>query len=127
MGKFSETLMDHFTSPRNTGTLESPDRIGQAGTLGNGPYMVLYLRIKDDVIVEAKYRTYGCGTTIAAGSILTELVTGRSIAACLSLTVDDLITALEGVPPDKLHSPALAIAALQDALEPVANVEREPP
>jgi NifU-like protein involved in Fe-S cluster formation len=122
MGKFSDTLMDHFTSPRNNGPMESPDRIGQAGALGQGPFMVLYLRVAGGTISEAKFCTYGCGTTIAAGSILTELITGRSFAECQSLTAGDLIKALDGVPPDKLHSPALAIAALQDALKPAAPV-----
>jgi nitrogen fixation NifU-like protein len=124
MSKFSETLMDHFTSPRNSGTLDCPDRVGQAGTLGQGPYMVLYLRIVDGAVAEAKYRTFGCGATIAAGSVLTELIVGRSIAACLGLNFQDVIAALDGVPPDKLHSPVLAIAALKDALK--VDLERCP-
>jgi nitrogen fixation NifU-like protein len=118
MANFSETLMDHFTSPRNSGTIDEPDRIGQAGTLGQGPFMVLYLRLNADLITHAKFRTYGCGTTIAAGSMLTELIIGRTLAFCRALTTDDLIAALDGVPPEKLHSPALAIAALQNALKP---------
>ena len=78
-----------------------------------------------DKILAAKFQTYGCGPTIACGSVLTELITGRSISDCLELTPQSLIDALDGVPADKLHSPALAIAALRDALKeycPTAQV-----
>jgi nitrogen fixation NifU-like protein len=117
MGRYSETLMDHFTAPRNSGPLETPDATGHAGTPGRGPFLILYLQIEDDRVVAAKFQTYGCGSTIACGSILTELITGRRIADCLQLTGETLIEALDGVPPEKLHSPALAIAALRDALK----------
>jgi nitrogen fixation NifU-like protein len=113
---FSDTLMDHFTSPRNSGTMEAPDRVGQAGTLGQGPFLVLYLRVVDDAIAAARFRTFGCGATIAAGSALTELIIGRTLYRCRLLTAEDVIAALDGVPADKLHCPALAIAALRDAL-----------
>ena len=116
MGRFYEILMDNFTSPRNVGRMESPDRVGTAGTPGQGPFMLLGLRIQDDVIVEAKYQTHGCGVTIAAGSMLTELVTNRTIADCRAITPEQLAEALGGVPPDKAYSPVLAVAALQDAL-----------
>lgn len=116
MGRYSETLMDHFTAPRNSGPLEAPDATGHAGTPGRGPFLILYLRIEDARVAAARFQTYGCGSTIACGSMLTELITGRSIADCLHLTIETLIEALDGVPPEKLHSPALAIAALRDAL-----------
>jgi nitrogen fixation NifU-like protein len=116
MGKYSDVLMDHFTSPRNSGSLESPDVTGHAGAPGRGPFLILYLRIAEGQVAAAKFQTYGCGPTIACGSMLTELITGRPIAECLELTPDALSQALEGVPADKLHSPALAIAALRDAL-----------
>jgi nitrogen fixation protein NifU and related proteins len=117
MGKYSDTLMDHFTAPRNSGVLESPDIIGHAGTPGRGPFLILYLRMKGNQILAAKFQTYGCGPTIACGSVLTEMITGHSVPDCLELTAQTLIDALDGVPPEKLHSPALAIAALRDALK----------
>lgn len=116
MSRFSETLMDHFHAPRNVGAMEAPDCVGQAGTLGQGPFMVLALRLDGDRVAEARYRTVGCGVSIASGSALTELIVGRSTAECVALTPEDIIAALDGVPPDKLHGPALAIAALRDAL-----------
>jgi len=116
MGDFSDILMDHFSSPRNTGPMTSPDVVGQAGTLGHGPFMVLYLRIQQDRVVDAKFRTYGCGVTIACGSLLTEIIIQLSVRECLDLTAEHLTEAIGGVPPDKLHSPVLAIAALRHAL-----------
>ena len=97
--------------------MESPDATGHAGSPGRGPFLILYLRICDERIVAAKFQTYGCGPTIACGSMLTELIMGRPITDCLLLTSEELVSALEGVPADKLHSPALAIAALRDALK----------
>jgi nitrogen fixation NifU-like protein len=116
MGKYSDTLMDHFAAPRNSGVLESPDATGCAGVPGRGPFLILYLRIEDSRVMGAKFQTYGCGPTIACGSMLTELIIGRSLADCSQLTTEALIAKLDGVPPEKLHSPALAIAALRDAL-----------
>ena len=116
MGKYSETMMDHVLSPRNGGVMERPDLSGHAGTPGRGAFMIAFLRVQDNRVAAAKYHTVGCGPTIACGSMLSELVLGRSIEDCRELTTEDLIGALDGVPPDKLHCPALAIAALQDAL-----------
>ena len=108
--------MDHFNSPRNRGRLESPDRVGVAGTPGNGPYMVLTIRVCDGTVTEAKCETHGCGVTIAAGSMLTEMTVNRSVEECRTITVETLTHALGGVPSDKAHGPALAVAALKSAL-----------
>jgi NifU-like protein involved in Fe-S cluster formation len=116
MGKFSDTLMDHVTAPRNTGVMENPDLTGMAGAPGRGAFLVLCLRVRDGRITEAKFQTYGCGPTIAAGSMLTEMILGRTIEECREVTAEQLIEALDGVPPDKLHCPALAIAALRNAI-----------
>ena len=109
-------MTDHVLSPRNGGVMEYPDLTGHAGTPGRGAFLILYLRVEESRIAAAKYHTVGCGPTIACGSMLSELVVGRSIDDCRELTAEDLIEALDGVPPDKLHCPALAIAALRDAL-----------
>jgi nitrogen fixation protein NifU and related proteins len=116
MGKYSETLTEHVIAPRNGGVIENADLTGHAGTPGRGAFMILYLRLQDERVTAAKYHTIGCGATIASGSMLTEMVVGRAIAECRELTVENLIEALDGVPPDELHCPALAIGALQDAL-----------
>jgi NifU-like protein involved in Fe-S cluster formation len=117
MGLYSDTFMDHFLSPHNSGAINDPDRTGHAGVPGQGPFMILYLRIAEGRVAEAKFQTYGCGTAIASGSVLTDLITSRSLEDCAHLTDQHVIQALDGVPPDKLHGPALAIAALRDALK----------
>ena len=116
MGKYSETMMDHVLSPRNGGVMEHPDMTGHAGTPGRGAFLILFLRVTAGRITAAKYHTVGCGPTIACGSMLSELVMGRTIRDCRELTAEALIQALDGVPPDKLHCPAMAIAALRAAL-----------
>lgn len=114
---YSDALMEHFFSPKNSGVLQNPDRTGHAGAPGRGPFMILYLRLAEDRVAEARFQTYGCGPTIASGSVLTELILGRTLAECLELTPDDVIRALDGVPSDKIHGPHLAITALRDALK----------
>jgi nitrogen fixation NifU-like protein len=116
MPKYSDVLMQHFLQPRNSGPMENADAIGLVGTPGQGPYLLLRLRVKEGRVVEAKFQTYGCGATIACGSMLTEMIVGRSFEQCLALTDEHLIEALNGVPPDKRHSPALAVGALRAAI-----------
>ncbi len=116
MSQFSDILMEHFNSPRNSGLMDNPDRVGIAGTPGRGPYVALYLRVAGGVISEARFQTHGCGVSIACGSMLTEMITDRAASECLDLTPEDLSTALDGVPGTKLHCPVLAVAALKNAL-----------
>ncbi len=117
MSDYSEILMDHFSRPRNQGPMENPDRIGLVGTPGNGPYMLLSVRLKEGKIIEAAFQTYGCGASIASGSMLTVMIVNRLTNECLQITPEQLIDALGGVPPNKLHAPALAVGALRCALQ----------
>ncbi len=126
MRKYSETLTEHVMLPRNGGSIENPDLTGHAGVPGRGAFMILYLRIEDERVAVAKYHTVGCGPTIASGSMLTEMINGKPIAHCRELTVENLIEALDGMPPDKLHCPALAIGALKDALAKWHHPQTEP-
>jgi len=96
--------------------MDNPDLIGHAGASGRGAFMIVFLKVQDGRIAAAKYHTVGCGATIAAGSMLTELILARTIAECRQLTAEHVVEALDGVPPDQLHCPALAIGALHDAL-----------
>lgn len=109
MPRFSETVMDHFLSPRNAGPMNSPDLIGVAGTPGRGRHMVLHLKIADDRIIQATFQCHGCGATIAAGSMLTEMITGERIDRCRSLTAGDVVEALDGLPSDKRHCAGFAV------------------
>lgn len=115
MARFSAILMEHFQEPRNQGRMDSADRTGHASISG-GATFVVYLRIEGDRVSEAAFESFGCGVTTASGSMLTELIEGRSIAECLAITADDLSVALGGVPPDKKHCPMVAVAALHNAL-----------
>ena len=126
MARYSETLTDHVMAPRNGGTIEGADLLGHAGTPGRGAFMILCLKVNDGRISAAKYHTIGCGPTIASGSMLTEMIIGKPIAECREFTVENLIEALDGMPPDKLHCPALAIGALKDALAKWPEPKREP-
>jgi len=116
MSRFSDMLMDHFNAPRNARRLETPDRVGVGGVPGQGPFVVLYLRVKEKAVTEAAYQANGCGVTIACGSMLTEMIVNRSLDVCRSIGPEHLTEALGGVPSDKAHAPALAIAALKNAL-----------
>ena len=117
MPRFSAKLMDHFSAPRNGGRLDAPDRVGVAGTPPQGPFMRLELRVRDGIITDARFQTYGCGPAIASGSALTELVIGRPAADARTVTADQLIAALDGIPDDKRHCADMAIVALRDALK----------
>ncbi len=125
MNRFSAILVEHFSSPRNTGRLDVPTVIGQAGVPGNGgPFMVLHLRLASEMVTDARYQTYGCGAAIASGSMLTTMIIGRPVAECLAITAEQLSDALGGVPDDKSHCPALAISALQGALSRRSTQEK---
>src|SRR5580704_18112777 len=93
MAKYSGTLTEHVMAPRNGGAIDNPDLTGHAGAPGRGAFMILYLKLQNERIAAAKYHTVGCGPTIASGSMLTEMIEGRSIAECRELTVEDLIKA----------------------------------
>ena len=125
MSRYSETLTDHVMAPRNGGIIEGADLTGYAGTPGRGAFMILYLNVHGGRITAAKYHTVGCGPTIASGSMLTELIVGKPIVECRELRVESLIEALDGVPPDKMHCPALAVGALRNrkrCQEPIVAV-----
>lgn len=103
MPRFSETVMDHFQSPRNEGRMEAADRVGMAGVPGQGRYVILYVRLHGDRVTASQFQSHGCGATIASASMLTELVQGRTLGECRALARDDVLAALGGLPPDKRH------------------------
>ena len=115
MPAYSATLMEHFQTPRNAGSLASPDRVGKVGDPGKGPFMVLHLCVVNHIVKDARYRTYGCGPAIAAGSVFTERIKGRSVQECLAVTAKDIETALGGLPADKRFCAGLPIKAFQNA------------
>jgi NifU-like protein involved in Fe-S cluster formation len=117
MAQFSETLVAHAQDPVNRGALAAPDLVGRCGNEERPPYLVLELQVAERCVTAARFRTHLCGVAIACGSVLTELVIGRSLDECRALTPERLIAALGGVPEEKLYCPAMAVAALRDALK----------
>ena len=113
---YSEKVMDHFTHPRNVGELDDANGVGQVGNQKCGDIMKMYLKIEDGVIVDAKFKTFGCGAAIATSSMATELVKGKTVEEALQLTNQAVAEALDGLPPVKLHCSVLAEEAIRAAL-----------
>lgn len=113
---YSEKVMDHFRNPRNVGEMENPDGIGHIGNPTCGDIMEMYIRVKDNVIVEAKFKTFGCGAAIATSSMVTELVKGKTIEEAVIISNKAVVEALDGLPAVKLHCSVLAEDALKSAI-----------
>lgn len=113
---YSKTVMEHFKNPRNVGTIENADGIGQVGNPVCGDIMKIYLKIKDDKIEDVKFETFGCGSAIASSSMATELIKGKSIDEAVELSNKAVVEALGGLPPIKIHCSVLAEQAVKSAL-----------
>ncbi|MCX8022660.1 MAG: Fe-S cluster assembly scaffold protein NifU [Syntrophorhabdaceae bacterium] len=116
-GPYSDIVMDHFMNPRNMGEIEDADGVGEVGNPACGDMMKLYLKIEGDRIVDAKFKTFGCGAAIASSSMTTELIKGKTIDEALKLSNEAVSEALGGLPPAKRHCSVLAEDALRLALE----------
>ena len=114
---YTEKVMDHFTNPRNVGEIENADGVGTVGNAKCGDIMKMYLKIENDVIVDIKFKTFGCGAAIATSSMATELVKGKSVDEALELTNKAVVEALGGLPPQKIHCSVLAEEAISAAIE----------
>lgn len=113
---YSEKVMDHFTNPRNVGEIENADGIGNVGNPKCGDIMKIYLKIENDIIVDAKFKTFGCGAAVATSSMATELVKGKTVAEALKLTNEAVAEALDGLPPVKMHCSNLAEEGIKAAI-----------
>jgi len=117
MSVYSEKVMDHFRNPRNVGEIENPDGVGKAGNPVCGDIMELYIKVEDEKIVDAKFKTFGCGAAIATSSMVTEMVKGKTIEEALKITNKAVAEALGGLPPIKMHCSVLAEEALKSAID----------
>lgn len=113
---YSEKVMDHFANPRNVGEMPDADGIGEVGNSKCGDIMKMYIKVKDDVITDVSFKTFGCGAAIATSSMATELVKGKPIDEALKLTNKAVMEALDGLPPVKVHCSVLAEQAIKAAL-----------
>jgi nitrogen fixation NifU-like protein len=114
---YSEKVMEHFKNPRNVGEMENPDGIGHVGNPVCGDIMELYIKVKDNIITDAKFKTFGCGAAIATSSMVTELVKGKSVDEALKISNHAVAEALGGLPPIKMHCSVLAEEALKSAID----------
>ncbi len=113
---YSQKVMDHFENPRNVGVIENPDGVGKQGNPVCGDVMELSIKVKDDIIEDIKFRTFGCCAAIATSSMVTELVKGKPLDEAERISKQTVAEALDGLPPVKMHCSNLAADALQDAI-----------
>ena len=114
---YNATVMEHFMNPRNMGDIKDADGVGEVGAAACGDIMKISLRIKDGKIEDARFKTFGCGSAIASSSMATELIKGRTIDEAMNFSNQEVVDALGGLPPVKIHCSVLAEEALKAALE----------
>ena len=117
MALYTETVMEHFTHPRNVGEIPDANGVGEVGNAKCGDIMKMYLKIKDDRIEDVKFETFGCGSAIASSSMATELIKGKTIEEALAVTNKQVVDALGGLPAYKLHCSVLAEESIKAAVK----------
>lgn len=121
---YTAKVMDHFQNPRNVGEIENPDGVGEIGNPVCGDIMKLYIKVKDNHIIDAKFKTFGCGAAIATSSMITELVKGKTLEEAERISKKTVAEALDGLPTNKMHCSNLAADALHKAIEDYKNRTR---
>jgi len=122
---FSETVIEYAYNPRNVGELSDADGVGKiTGTCGDT--VQIQIRVEDDRIVESRFLTDGCGTSIACGSMLTEMIEGKTIEGALAITSDNLLRSLDGLPEENVHCTVLAVDTLHAAIDDYARILEQP-
>ena len=116
-GQYSEQVIEHYQNPRNVGEIEDPDGVGLVGNPTCGDMMKITIKVHNDRIEDIKFKTFGCGAAIATSSMVTELVKGKTIEQALHVTNRDVVDALGGLPPIKVHCSTLAEETIQAAIE----------
>ena len=121
MALYSEKVMNHFRHPRNVGSIENADGVGEVGNAVCGDIMKIYLKIDNDIVTDVKFETFGCGSAIASSSMATELIKGKPLAEVMTLTNKAVAEALDGLPVHKLHCSVLAEEAIRAAVQDYCN------
>ncbi|MBM3845748.1 MAG: Fe-S cluster assembly scaffold protein NifU [Verrucomicrobia bacterium] len=124
---YNKTVMDHFMNPRNMGDIKDADGVGEVGAAACGDIMKISLKIKEGRIEDARFKTFGCGSAIASSSMATELIKGRTIEEAFKFSNQEVVDALGGLPPVKIHCSVLAEEALKAALEDYVKKNPEAP
>ena len=113
---YSEKVLDHFRNPRNVGEIPDANGIGEVGNAKCGDIMKIYLKIEDNIVKDAKFKTFGCGSAIASSSMATELIKGHTVEEAWNLTNKAVAEALDGLPPVKMHCSVLAEEGIHKAI-----------
>ncbi|MBU3942851.1 iron-sulfur cluster assembly scaffold protein [Patescibacteria group bacterium] len=116
MGSYSAKVIEHFQNPHNYGKIDNADGVGEVGNVKCGDVMHLYIKVKDNVIKDIKYETFGCVAAIATSSVVTDLAKGKKISEILKMTNHSILKELGGLPPIKVHCSLLAVDALNEAI-----------
>jgi len=114
---YSKKVMEHFTNPRNVGEIPDADGVGEKGNPVCGDAMKIFIKVKDNKIVDAKFQTFGCGAAIAVSSMITEMVKGKTLDEALNISKDVVADALGGLPPQKMHCSMVGADALHKAIK----------
>ncbi|MEM2839132.1 MAG: Fe-S cluster assembly scaffold protein NifU [Thermoplasmata archaeon] len=114
---YSDKVLEHFKNPRNVGEIPDADGIGKVGNPVCGDVMFIYIKVKDDIITDIKFKTLGCGAAIATSSMITEMAKGKTLEEAKKITRGDVADALDGLPPQKMHCSNLAADGLKAAIE----------
>lgn len=122
---YTEKVLDHFRNPRNMGEIKNPDGFGKVGNPVCGDVMAIYIKVKDERIVDIKFKTFGCTAAVATSSVLTEMVKGKTIDEALKITRDDVANELGGLPAIKMHCSNLAADALREAIKDYRNKKKK--
>ncbi|MDH4122722.1 MAG: Fe-S cluster assembly scaffold protein NifU [Thermoplasmata archaeon] len=122
---YSDKVLEHFTNPRNVGEIPDADGIGKVGNPVCGDVMFIYIKVKDDIITDIKFKTLGCGAAIATSSMITEMAKGKTLEEARKISRGDVAEALEGLPPQKMHCSNLAADGLKAAIEDYENKKKQ--
>ena len=115
--EYSEKVLDHFTHPRNVGKIDDADGVGEVGNAKCGDIMKMYIKVKDGIITDVKFNTFGCASAIAASSPATELIKGKPLDYAMGVTNKQVVDELGGLPEHKIHCSVLAEEAIRAAIE----------
>ena len=114
---YNQKIIETLSNPKNVGEIANPDGVGTVGNASCGDIMQMFLKIENDIIVDAKFKTFGCGAAIASSSVATQLIIGKNIEEALKVTNADVVETLEGLPPQKIHCSVLAEEAIAEAIK----------
>jgi len=116
MKGYSKKVIEHFLTPKNVGTIENPDGVGEIGDPNCGDFLRVFIKVEGDTVTDVKYQIRGCPASIACASAMTELATGKNLDDVMMLTDNDIVNELDGLPEFKIHCSALAASGLQKAI-----------